>query len=87
MDEIMTLKLDSLEAQLKPYQAIGLGPGFSVRDQTKFFLERAVLEFSGPSVLDADALNTLSEFNLKTFLSKRGKDCILLYILEKWQDY
>lgn len=48
---------------LKPYQAIGVGPGLGQGDPTKAFLEellKKAAQANVPLVLDADALNLLS---------------------------
>lgn len=48
---------------LKPYQAVGVGPGLGKDDRTKAFLEEVLVKAKRarlPLVLDADALNLLS---------------------------
>jgi NAD(P)H-hydrate epimerase len=52
---------------LSKYNAIGIGPGLGTDKQTQNSLKLLIQEFNGPMVLDADALNILSEN--KTWLS------------------
>ncbi|MBC7892134.1 MAG: NAD(P)H-hydrate dehydratase [Sphingobacteriaceae bacterium] len=63
---------------LAPYQSVGVGPGLGKDEKTAAFLEE-LLEKAGkakvPLVLDADALNLLSED--KTLLKKLPPDSLL----------
>lgn len=63
---------------LKPYQAVGIGPGLGKDDRTKAFLEELVEKAAQarvPLVLDADALNLLSEDSI--LLKKLPPDSLL----------
>lgn len=46
---------------LKPYQAIGIGPGLGQDEASRAVLERLLREAQVPLVIDADALNILGE--------------------------
>ncbi|MBC6991452.1 NAD(P)H-hydrate dehydratase [Hymenobacter sp. BT491] len=46
---------------LKPYSAIGIGPGLGKEDSTKDVLAKLLSEAQAPLVIDADALNLLGE--------------------------
>ncbi|OHX68408.1 bifunctional ADP-dependent NAD(P)H-hydrate dehydratase/NAD(P)H-hydrate epimerase [Flammeovirga pacifica] len=46
---------------LKPYTAIGIGPGIGKHEQTKKAIRSIIEDADKPIVLDADALNLLSE--------------------------
>ncbi len=46
---------------LKNYNTIGIGPGLGTNKQSQNSLKLLIQEFQGPMVLDADALNILSE--------------------------
>ncbi|MBB3696020.1 NAD(P)H-hydrate dehydratase [Flammeovirga yaeyamensis] len=46
---------------LKPYTAIGIGPGIGKHEQTKKAIRSIIEDAEKPIVLDADALNLLSE--------------------------
>ena len=52
---------------LTNYNAIGIGPGLGTNKKSQNALKMLIQEFKGPMVLDADALNILSEN--KTWLS------------------
>lgn len=45
--------------ELKPYQAVGMGPGIGQHDETRAVLEELLCLAGVPLVLDADALNLL----------------------------
>ena len=47
--------------ELKPYQAIGIGPGLGQNEASRAVLERLLRETQAPLVIDADALNILGE--------------------------
>lgn len=47
--------------QLKPYAAIGIGPGIGTDASTALLLEQLLQQSAVPMVLDADALNLLSQ--------------------------
>lgn len=57
------------------YSALGIGPGLGTSDESAKVLKNALAEFSGPIILDADALNILSEN--KTWLSFLPSNSIL----------
>jgi hydroxyethylthiazole kinase-like uncharacterized protein yjeF len=46
---------------LKPYQAIGIGPGLGQEEASRAVLEKLLREVQVPLVIDADALNLLAE--------------------------
>jgi ADP-dependent NAD(P)H-hydrate dehydratase / NAD(P)H-hydrate epimerase len=46
---------------LKPYSAIGIGPGIGLHKKTRKLLSQLIKKYHHPMVLDADALNFLSE--------------------------
>lgn len=57
-------KTDTVEDWPKstlPYSALGIGPGLGTSAESAKVLKNALAEFSGPIILDADALNILSE--------------------------
>lgn len=60
---------------LSPFNAIGIGPGIGTDDQTQSALKLLIQEAGNPMVLDADALNILSEN--KTWLAFLPKNSIL----------
>jgi len=69
-DEFFTMLPD-----LSKYNAIGIGPGLGTDKQTQSGLKLLIQEYKGPMVLDADALNILSEN--KTWLSFLSPGSIL----------
>jgi len=46
---------------LDPYDAIGIGPGLGLHQQTQTALKLLLQNYRGPLVMDADALNILSD--------------------------
>jgi NAD(P)H-hydrate epimerase len=69
--------LDFLEyvPDVLSYQAIGIGPGIGKQDKTKEALESILRSYQKPMVLDADALNILSEN--PQMLERVPQGCIL----------
>ncbi|MCF8331984.1 MAG: NAD(P)H-hydrate dehydratase [Bacteroidales bacterium] len=61
--------------ELTPYNAIAVGPGIGVANQTQKLLKLLIQQACQPMVLDADALNILSEN--KTWLSFLPPNTIL----------
>jgi hydroxyethylthiazole kinase-like uncharacterized protein yjeF len=56
---------------------LAIGPGLGLSDQALHFLE-ASLEFAGPLILDADALNLISEHpRLQQLLRERNNPCTI----------
>jgi NAD(P)H-hydrate epimerase len=61
--------------KLNAFNVIGIGPGIGLHEETASLLKLLIQEFDGPMVLDADALNILSEN--KTWISFLPKNSIL----------
>lgn len=59
----------------KNFSAIGIGPGIGKEIKTKQLIEHLFYNYSGPLVLDADALNLISEYN--TLFDKIPENSIL----------
>ena len=68
-------RLTELPAFPATVSALGIGPGLGTDKATGNLLKRLLAEYAGPLVLDADALNILSEN--KTWLSFLPSDTIL----------
>jgi NAD(P)H-hydrate epimerase len=62
-------------AHLEKYTAVGIGPGIGTQDDTAAVLKKLLHYYNGPLVLDADALNILSEN--KTWLNFLPPNSIL----------
>lgn len=62
------------EVKLKPYDAIGIGPGIGTEEQTQNFLKLVIQNRTTPIVFDADAINILSEN--KTWLAFLPPGCV-----------
>lgn len=60
---------------LSPYNAIGIGPGLGMESQSQMAFKLLIQQYRQPLVIDADALNILSEN--KTWLSFLTPDSIL----------
>ncbi len=59
----------------KKYNAIGIGPGIGKEIKTMRLIENLFAHYDGPIVLDADALNLISEYN--SLFDKMPKNTIL----------
>ena len=57
---------------LTQYSSIVVGPGMGVSSESKTLMQELLMRYPGPLVLDADALNIISEFKLYDLLSKRS---------------
>ncbi|MDP8265118.1 MAG: NAD(P)H-hydrate dehydratase [Candidatus Aceula lacicola] len=68
---ISPLALHDIKKELSKYQAIALGPGLSQNKQTKNFVLEIISSVRNPIVIDADALNALSE-NISTLATRGG---------------
>ena len=66
--------LESLPA-LDKFDAVGMGPGLGVHSKTEKVLYNLIQSYTGPMVLDADALNILAEN--KTWMAFLGGRAIL----------
>ena len=53
--------LSSIPTNINSYQAVGIGPGIGKHDETKKMLEQFLKSYKNNLVLDADALNIISE--------------------------
>lgn len=69
--------MDYIRGRIQPrqYSAIGFGPGIGTEKETAQSLKLLLNEYAGPLVLDADALNILSEN--KTWMAFLPKGTIL----------
>lgn len=61
--------------ELEPFAAIGIGPGLDTQPKTVEVLRRLLTSWTKPIVLDADALNILSQH--KELLGLLGPNCLL----------
>lgn len=61
--------------EVQTFSAIGIGPGIGTNKQTAQLLKKVLQNSGKPIVLDADALNILSEN--KSYLSLLGEHCLL----------
>jgi len=66
---------DAFTAECKKHTVLAVGPGMGTAPETKQFLEKVLQTWTGPLVIDADALNLLSDGLLP--LIKNRADCIL----------
>lgn len=58
-------KSRSLQAEdLKKYDSIAAGPGLGVSRATQTLIQTVLNNYSGPVILDADALNTIAEYSM-----------------------
>ncbi len=62
---------------LKTFSAVVVGPGMGFKPEARKLLEVLVQNYSGPMILDADALNIISEFGLHDLLKHRKQPTIL----------
>jgi NAD(P)H-hydrate epimerase len=62
---------------LSNYSSIIIGPGLGLRPEGKLLLEEILSIYSGPIVLDADALNLVSEYQLHEAIATRKAPTVL----------
>jgi NAD(P)H-hydrate epimerase len=82
--EAMTLSIpeneknyDRYADQLKQFSAVVMGPGMGNRPESKRLVELLLSYYQGPIVLDADALNLISEHNLHSLCQNRRAPTVL----------
>ncbi|MDD3374933.1 MAG: NAD(P)H-hydrate dehydratase [Candidatus Omnitrophica bacterium] len=63
--------LNDIKKELSKYQSVAIGPGLSQNKETKRFILKAISSIKNPMVIDADALNALSE-NISILETKGG---------------
>lgn len=69
--------LHHYEEQLNQFAAVVIGPGLGNRKETKRMVEYILTRFKGPVVLDADALNVISEFKMHELCKSRRAATVL----------
>jgi hydroxyethylthiazole kinase-like uncharacterized protein yjeF len=62
---------------LAEYSSVVIGPGLGLRPEGKQLLSDLLAFYEGPIVVDADALNLISEFHLHDLLAKRRGPTVL----------
>jgi NAD(P)H-hydrate epimerase len=70
-------QLEEYRASLSQYTSVVVGPGLGLRPQGKVLLEELLASYSGPVILDADALNLVAEYRLFDRLVKRNAPTVL----------
>ncbi|MGK5087568.1 NAD(P)H-hydrate dehydratase [Bdellovibrionota bacterium FG-2] len=70
-------ELENYKRSLSIYSSIVIGPGMGVRPEGKALLETLLAHYKGPMVLDADALNLISEYKLHSLLVNRRAPTVL----------
>lgn len=70
-------ELETYRKTLPSYTSVVVGPGLGLRPEGKKLLTDLFQNYSGPMVLDADALNLISEFRLHDLLVKRQGQTVL----------
>lgn len=59
------------------YSCIVVGPGLGLRSEAKQLLKELLMIYSGPLVLDADALNLIAEHRMHDLLAQRQTPAVL----------
>jgi NAD(P)H-hydrate epimerase len=68
---------DQYGDQIKQFSAIVIGPGMGHRPEAKRLVELLLANYSGPVVLDADALNLIAEHQLHELCRMRKGQTVL----------
>ena len=68
---------DTYKKSLPTYSSIVLGPGLGLRKEGKQLIEEILYVYDGPVVIDADALNIISDFRMHELLVKRRGPTVL----------
>lgn len=69
--------IDFYKTALSNYSSIVIGPGLGLRPEGKRILEELLMHYSGPIVIDADAINLISDYGLHELLLRRGNQTVL----------
>ena len=64
-------ELETYRKNLNTYSCIVMGPGLGLRPEGKRLIELVFENYTGPIVLDADAINLIAEHGLHDFCSQR----------------
>ncbi len=75
--------ITELPGNLNKYSAIGIGPGLGTDPATAIVVEKIIKEAEAPLIIDADALNILSQ--QKKLLSELPKGSILTPHPKEWE--
>jgi hydroxyethylthiazole kinase-like uncharacterized protein yjeF len=82
--EAMTLQIpddekeySQYEEQIKNFSAIVIGPGMGTRKMSRRVVEHILMTYPGPVVIDADALNVISEHELHALCQNRKAPTVL----------
>ena len=83
-DEVMALALDfegavleSYKKNLPNYSSVVIGPGLGQRKEAKALVEGLLTHYQGPVVIDADALNVISTYQMHDLLAARRAPTVL----------
>jgi len=78
-DETMLtqIKIGSTHPDLHSYTSIVIGPGLGTRKEAEVLLNEIIASYNGPVILDADALNIISERKMHSSLSTRMSATVL----------
>ncbi len=68
---------EAYKRALSTYSSVVVGPGLGSRPEIKQLLTDLLSIYDGPVVMDADALNAVSEYRLHDFLAKRRAPVVL----------
>jgi len=76
LPEVMTINREALFQQpLNKYHALGIGPGLGTDSEAKGLVSDMIEQFTGPTVVDADALHVLA--NEKELLDRLSRGTVL----------
>lgn len=75
--ECMAISLEDYQRLYSQFSAVVVGPGLSQRTEGKKLLEDVLTRFTGPVVLDADALNIVAEHKLYDWIKNRKAPTVL----------
>lgn len=70
-------EFETYKENLSTYSSIVVGPGLGLRPDGKQLLKEILATYSGPMVLDADALNLVADYKLFDFLINRRAPTVL----------
>ncbi|MEK7691686.1 MAG: NAD(P)H-hydrate dehydratase, partial [Bdellovibrionota bacterium] len=70
-------EMEAYKRQLENYTSVVIGPGLGLRPEGKVLLQELLNHFRGPIVIDADALNLVSDHKLHSLLVNRRAPTVL----------
>jgi len=70
-------ELETYKRTMPTYSSVVIGPGLGLRPEGKELVEQLLINYEGPIVLDADALNLIADHKMHDLLTRRRGPTVL----------